>query len=185
MRVRKKFRLRLGNHRLLFFRAEFWNTMVYDRVAITNQTTDKMYVPFWDFKERTKFDEAENDLREIQHEFALGDIFIIQTFPRESYRAFGFDKLDFNENVAILAETPNVDENYLRWLIFKKYSAIRITPKEGTHDMVIGFLNGEKSTREQSYKHMVFFKKLYKLPILITGKPEPIRFNTERYESLR
>ena len=185
MRIRRKIRLRLGNHRLLFFRAEFWNTMVYDRVAITNQTTDKMYVPFWDFQENTKQEWIEHALLDVQQRFALGDIFVIQTFPRESYRAFGFDKLDFMELVSLLAETEYLDVNYLRWLVFKKYSAIRITNKEGTKDMAVGFLNGDKSTREMSYKHQVFFKKLYDLPIMITSKPEPIRFNTERYESLR
>jgi len=141
MRIRRKIRLRLGNHRLLFFRAEFWNTMVYDRVAITNQTTDKMYVPFWDFQENTKQEWIEHALLDVQQRFALGDIFVIQTFPRESYRAFGFDKLDFMELVSLLAETEYLDVNYLRGNNLQAYQKLKWRPKIKFEKLVDIMLN--------------------------------------------
>ncbi len=185
MRIRRKIRLRLGNHRLLFFRLEFWNQVIHDRIGLSNQCYDGTFIPYWDFKEGTSFDRIERSLREIQQEWVLGDIFIIQTFPRESFRALAFDKVDFMELIGILADTEYLDENYLKWFVYKKYNTLRITPKEGTHDMAIGFLNGSKSTREMSYKHETFFTKLYRLPYIPQGKPERISFKIERYESLR
>lgn len=184
MKLRRRFRLRLGK-RLLFIKLEFWNVQVHDRMGISNQCDNGTFTPYWDFKEGTEYERIERSLKKIQHQFALGDIFIIQTVPRESYRAFGFDKLDFMEFVSVLAETEYLDENYLKWFVMKGYNTLRIVPKEGTKDMAVGFLNGVKATRELSYKHQVFFKKKYQLPIIVEGKPEPIRFNVERYESLR
>ncbi len=185
MRIRRKIRLRLGNHRLLFFRLEFWNQVIHDRIGLSNQCDDGTFVPYWDFKEGSKQEWIEHSLLDVQQRFALGDIFVIQTFPKESYRAFGFDKLDFMELVSLLAETEYLDENYLKWFVYKKYNTLRITQKEGTHDIAVGFLNGTKSTREMSWKHEAFFTKLYKLPYIPLGKPEPTRYRIERYESLR
>lgn len=184
MRINKKIRFRFGN-RLIFFRAEFWNQIIHDRVGLSNQCDNGMFVPYWDFKEGTTYDQAFDALIETQFQFALGDIFIVQTYPRESFRAFGFDKLDYMEFVGVLAETHYLDVNYLKWFVMKEYNTLRVTQKERTKDMVVGFLNGNKSMRDMSYKHEVFFTKFYKLPYIPHGKPEPISFKIERYESLR
>ncbi len=185
MKLSKIIRLRIGN-RLLAIKVFAWNTQVHNHTGITNQTPDGMLVPFWDFQEGTSLGEIIGTLRDVQQEWGLSTIYILQTNPKESYRAFCLDKVDFQEAIAILSSTSYIDINYLRSLAMRKLNVIRVTEKEGTKNKIVEVLDTwNNNLRKQSSHHGLFFGKLYG-HVTINEYPESrLQVKLSRYETLR
>jgi len=184
MKIERKFRLRFGN-RILAFKFLMWNSKVFDHTGISNQCNDGYYIPFWDFANLSPpipLALIASALKEAQEMFELSDIYIIQTKPRPSYRAFCLDKIPFQEAVTILGYTRFIDINYLRTLASRGRAIIRISQKPDTKNEIVAVLKG-RGRREISTHHMVFLAKLYGFSTKMYGFP--IKITLSRYESLR
>lgn len=184
MKFNTSFRLRIGN-RLFTVSILGWNSLVHDRKGITNETRDGRFVPFFDFQDNTPFDRIQQSLRHIQDEWGLGSIYVIQSYPRESYRAFALDTVEFRENIAILAETDCLDEAYLRSFARRRKSVLRVIPKRdlGDRDKLRYTLDNFSQLRPRSIDHAIFFHKMFGIPF--TGIIQSIKLKKSDYESFR
>lgn len=182
--MKKIHKIRIGNWKLGF---QWWFQKVYDRIGIDNTCFDGKYVPFWDFQDDpvTPLSRITIALNQIADEWGLSTIYVVQSSPHESYRAFCFDKVDFRENLAILAETDWVDQNYLRSFARYKRSVIRVIPKRerGDHDKIVSQLDHTTMLRPKSLQHAFFFHKMYG----VGSNVIPVHLNIKRsqYESFR
>lgn len=148
-------KVRIGNWKFGF---RFWFQKVYDRTGVTNETQDGMFVPFFDFRSGTTLDNVVHSLTHLQKEFGLSTAYIIQSYPRESYRAFTTDKVDFRENIQILTECDWLDENYLRSFVRRKRSVLRVVSKKerGEEDRIVDILPNGGHLRDRSDDHEIF-----------------------------
>jgi len=181
--MKKIHKIRIGNWKFGF---QWWFQKVYDRVGITNQCFDGKYIPFFDFTDNpvTPLERVERALQHTADEWGLSTIWILESTPHQSYRAFCLDKVDFKENLAILAETEFIDDNYLRSFARYRRSVIRIVPKHerGDHDKIVSQLNHTTQLRPKSIDHMIFFHKMYGISTYIK---QPMHVVRSRYESFR
>ena len=184
MRFNKTIKLRLGK-RLLSFRISFWNVQTHIRYGITNETVDGKYVPFWDFKEGIELIDIAHELSIIQEEYGLSTIYIIQSYPRASFRAFCLDKCEFQELVRIIGSTQYIDENYFRFLAIRRKNVLRIISKEGDKDKMICKLDSKSLLRYKSISHAIVLSKAFDIAPLNTAPIEPVRIILNKYESLR
>lgn len=188
MRINRRIRLRIGN-RLLALNFQFWNTQVFDRIGIRNILPTGEMIPFWDFVDNppTPLTEIRNALIEIQKEYGLSTIYIIQSYPRQSYRAVCFDRLHFLENLAIVASTAYTDENFIRSLARRRFSVMRIVSKKekGDNDRVIECLESYPVLRMQSKGHRAIFAKRFGTPSVPGDFGASLMIPRSRYESTR
>lgn len=187
MRINKTFRLRIGKSRLLAIKIQAWNKELHTHYGITNETPERLkkYIPFWDFQENTTQSEVESALREIQKEYCLSTIYILQTKPNPSYRAIAFDELDWQEYIAILASTSFIDLDYLRFTVMRGRAVIRISEKDGTKNTLVGWIHGYAIGRKVSAHHRTFFNALYPEIKPVFPMPKPIKVRLSKYESFR
>lgn len=181
--MRKLIKKTVGSYKFGF---QFWFQRVHKRVGITNQCTDGKYIPFFDFIDNpvTPLERVERALQHTADEWGLSTIWILESTPHQSYRAFCLDKVEFKENLAILAETEFVDDNYLRSFARYKRSVLRVISKKerGDHDRIVSELNHITMLRPKSYDHANFFFHLYGIGNYIK---QPIHIIRSRYESFR
>src|SRR4029077_437758 len=188
MRYSKILRVRLGS-RLLAMKINIWNQDLHLHYGLTNETSDGYYVPFWDFVEEIVIDDIYNSLRELQYEYGLSDIHIVQTAPKASFRAFAFDKMEWREYIALLADTDFLDWNYLRHTVMRGRAVIRVSKKPSTENKIVGTLKEESLLRQKSIDHATFFGWLYGIPLgkwsLGTSPPKELNLRASKYESFR
>ncbi len=184
MRLQKLIRLSLGS-RILAIKVNIWNQELHNHYGITNETSDGKYIPFWDFVEDIPIEYIYKALRSIQMKHLLGDIYVLQTYPKESYRAFSLDPMPFQFFVSILAGTRYIDINYLKHSVIRGRAVIRITEKDGTKNILIKRLScGGETTR--SPHHEAFFNAIYpEVHLSQETSPNPIKVAIHKYESFR
>lgn len=185
MRFSKIFRFTLGK-RILAIKINVWNQELHTHYGITNETPDGYYVPFWDFKEDISLEMIHETLEAIQEDKKLGPIYIIQTFPKESYRAVAFNVMDWQYYIATLAFTDYIDWSYLKHSVMRGRAVIRISEKDGTMNQFVGsvFPTVESPFRE-SPDHRALFSKLYHAIAPPDPFPKKIRVRGSKYESFR
>jgi hypothetical protein len=186
MRFSKIFRFTLGS-RILAIKINTWNQELHTHYGITNQTPEGKFIPFWDFIEDIPIEMMIASLRKVQYQFNLEDIYILQTYPKESYRAFCFDEFDFQDYITILSSTDLIDWSYLKHTVMRNRAVIRVTEKDGTKNRLIQILHGMDHDKlfPTAIHHRAFFSAIYpELPIprII---PRPIKVRLSRYESFR
>lgn len=185
--MRKKIRFRLGSHVIAM---QFWNIQVKDRLGITNECEDGMLLPFFDFQNEpvTELYNVYHALDSTVQEWGLSTAYVIQSYPRISYRAFCLDKVTFRECIAILSGTDYIDENYIRSLGRRRHSVLRVLSKEGDQDKCVSMIRSQSVLRKKSARHAVFFKVMYgiTLPLDVNiPKEETVSLPMWRYESKR
>ena len=183
VRMQKMIRLKLGS-KLLALKLNAWFEDLHQHKGITNETPDKMYVPFWDFVEDVYQPEVYMALTQVQEEWGLSTIHIIQTTPKLSFRAFCFDKVEWREYIGILADTDLLDPSYLRHTVMRGRAVIRITEKDGTKNKWINSIHSSSRLRYLSQDHANFFSKMYGIPGTFFPQNK-IRLKGSIYESFR
>jgi hypothetical protein len=187
MRFSKIFRFTLGS-RILAVKINAWNQELHTHYGITNQIPNSnKVIPFWDFDEKAPINYIIGALKIVQQQFGLSDIFILQTYPKESYRAFCFDEFAFEDYIMILVSTRCIDWSYLKHTIMRGRAVIRVTEKDGTKNKLIKTLDGEESNDlfPTSIHHRAFLSAIYPeipKPRII---PRPIKVRLSKYESFR
>lgn len=185
MRFSKIFRIRLGS-RILASKIQFWNEELHTHYGITNEVPESnhLVIPFWDFIEDIPVRYVFASLRTIQRKFGLGDIFVVQTKPKKSYRAVCFTMVDWFEYISLLSGTQYIDPSYLRHSVMRGRAVIRITEKNGTKDTVIKILDGYPYDI-QSKHHRAFLSTIYPQIPKDFHPPNPIQVRVSKYESFR
>lgn len=187
MRFSKIFRIRLGS-RILASKIQLWNEELHTHYGITNETHDGMYVPFWDFIEDEKQSNIERALLEVQDKYELSYIYLLQTYPKLSFRAVGFDLLEWKEYIKILASTDLIDLSYLKHSVMRGRAVIRVSEKDGTKNKLVRIIERflyDDLPEQLSIDHWQFFSAV--LPEM----PKPvvqlknIRVRVSKYESFR
>lgn len=190
MRYSKIFRVNLGS-RILALKLNIWNERLSTYYGVTNETGNGFYVPFWDFVEDISPDDLLNTLRHQQEEYGLSDIHIIQTAPRASYRAVGFDQLEWREYIALLADTDFLDPSYLKHSVMRGRAVIRLSNKPGTENKIISSLKMDSLLRKKSVDHAVLFAWLFGISLgtwsLSMPSPPTKKLNLKlsKYETFR
>jgi hypothetical protein len=187
MRFSKIFRFTLGS-RILAVKINAWNQELHTHYGITNQVPNSgLVIPFWDFIENLPIPYLLASLRKVQADFNLSDIIVLQTYPKESYRAFAFDELTFQDYITILSSTRYIDWSYLKHTIMRNRAVIRVTEKDGTKNKVLTILDGKETDDmfPRSIHHRAFFSVIY--PELPKPRiiPRPIKVRLSKYESFR
>lgn len=191
MRFQKIFRFTLGS-RILAIKVNAWNKELHTHYGITNQVPNSdMVIPFWDFKENTPLDQIINSLRRIQEDEYLGDIYIIQTYPLESYRALSFEPTTWPRYIKILSGTEHIDWSYVKHSVMRGRAVIRITNKVETINKLIQvLLTKNRPSILPSTDHMKFFHSLnigFENDVLPDSfsLPRKVRVRLSKYESFR
>lgn len=188
MRLSKIFRFTLGS-RILAIKINVWNQELHTHYGITNETPDGYYVPFWDFIEDIPLEMIVAAIEESIIKFQLTEsIYILQTYPKESYRALGFDMLEWKEYISILASTDLIDLSYLRHSVMRGRAVLRVTDKDGTKNKVIARIPGYDYVPERvlhSDNHRAFFSSLFKEINPPIPMPKRINVRLSKYESFR
>lgn len=190
MRFNKIFRFTLGS-RILAVKINAWNQELHTHYGITNNIPDtKLFMPFWDFNEGLSLDRIADGLKRIQDEEYLDDIYIIQTTPKLSFRAFSFAEIGWQYFVSLLAGTENIDLSYLKHSVMRGRAVIRITEKDGTKNKLVRIIHSDNPPdvsyfRANAIHHRAFFSAIY--PELPKPKyiPRPIKVRLSKYESFR
>lgn len=188
MRFSKIFRIRLGS-RILASKIQFWNEELHIHYGITNEVPNsKLYIPFWDFQENLSLEKISDGLKRRQDEEFLSDIYILQTYPKLSFRAFCFDEMGFQYFIEILAGTENIDLNYLKHSVMRGRAVIRVSEKDGTRNRVVKIIKTDSPptiNKFHAIHHKAFFSAIYHEippPYYI---PKPIQVRVSKYESFR
>ncbi len=184
MRFNKIIRLKYGG-RIFAVKIQAWNQELHTHYGITNQVPDTdLFIPFWDFKEGISLEQVEDSLKAVQEDDLLGDIYIIQTTPKLSFRAFSLDEMAFQYFVSILAGTSDIDISYLKHSVMRGRAVIRISEKDGTKNKLVERMScGGEAKR--SWHHEAFFNAIYPEVSLTREPPNPIRVRVSKYESFR
>jgi hypothetical protein len=187
LRWSKIFRFTLGS-RILAIKINMWNQELHTHYGVTNETPDGYYIPFWDFDERYTLSDVKETLKAIQDDRHLGSIYIIQTWPKQSYRAIGFDVMDWQFYISTLAYTDYIDWSYLKHSVMRNRAVIRVSQKDGTENKIVGQVYPTEFPLQwrTSPDHEQFFHSIFPHEI---PEPEPpmkkIRVRLSKYESFR
>jgi hypothetical protein len=174
---------------MLALKLNMWNERLSTYYGVTNETSDGFYVPFWDFVENIQADDLLNTLKNAQEEYGLSDIHIIQTTPKLSFRAVAFDKIDWREYIALLADTDFLDHSYLKHSVMRGRAVIRISNKPSTENKIVSSLKNDSLLRQKSVDHATFFGWLFGIPLgnwsIGMNPPKFYNLRLSKYETFR
>ena len=116
-------RLTIGNRRLTFTFAKIAKV-----IGVNSELENGRHILMWDFDE-IPLDEVCQDLRKVQTRYLLSDIHVCRTKEPDNYIAYCFTKQDWRTAVEIVAQTPSVDWQFLRFGVYRGHFTLRVTPK--------------------------------------------------------
>ncbi len=171
--------------RTLALQIRTWIAKISTHYGVTNQTPDGYFIPMWDFAEDRHLEDIMNSLSKVQDEFGLSTIYVLQTFPTESYRAVCFDKLIFTKSMGIICMTDNIDHQYLRFSWIRLRCVLRLSKKIGREERLVGTLPSFNDKYEKSVDHQSIFAKFYEGIPSPNPSPLKVRVSLSKYESFR
>ncbi len=159
MKYSKILRIRLGT-RLLAMKVNIWNSEIHSHYGVTNETPDGYFVPFWDFIEDITVNDIWYTLKEVQYEYGLSDIHIIQTSPKLSFT------------------------------VVRGRAVVRVSQKPSTENKLVSTLKSDSLLRPKSVDHATFFGWLYGIPLgtwslNMIEPPKRLNLRASKYESFR
>jgi hypothetical protein len=96
--------------------------------GVTSLQPDGKHILFWDL-EKCSLSEAEETLREVQHEYSLSNIYIFSD-AEGSYRAWCFSRVDFKTYLLTLLKTKYLDWNFFWWTVKRGKATLRTSNKQ-------------------------------------------------------
>jgi len=114
--------------RILNYRCYFGILKVTDTLGFNSKLDDGTHILMWDF-DNIDLASVRNILRQVQYRYFLPTIYICKT-SENSYYAFCLKRYDFKEAFRIVASTPKVDFNFLKYSLLREYFTLRIVEKE-------------------------------------------------------
>jgi hypothetical protein len=117
--------LRIGNWKFTFTFAQ-----VTDVIGVNSILPDGNHILMWDFDDVPLRDVAYH-LRFDQKEYCLPPIYILSTGQKNHYIAYCFKRVPWRIAYAIVAQTPGVDWNFLKYAAVRGHFTLRVSPKNG------------------------------------------------------
>jgi len=117
--------LRIGNWKFTFTFAQ-----VCDVVGVNSVLEDGRHILMWDFDD-LPLETVEVILKAQQREHRLPRIYILNTGKPNHYIAYCFKRLPWRKAYAIVASTPCVDWNFLKYAAHRGHFTLRVSPKNG------------------------------------------------------
>lgn len=97
-------------------------------VGVNSNLQDGNHILMWDFDTGTE-QQIYGALKWIQHEYRLPKIRTARTGKKHGYHAICLTRLPWRLVIAIIASTPLVDYNFIKYGIYRKHFTLRISPK--------------------------------------------------------
>lgn len=120
-------RILIGRWRVTFSMAPV--TKLY---GVHSLLKDGTHILMWDFDEHPLLD-VMDALQYVQKLWNLPKITVFSTGKPNSYIAYCFKRHTFQQASAIIAMTPHIDWNFVKYGIYRNKFTLRVTPKNGRH----------------------------------------------------
>lgn len=102
---------------------------VEEVVGVNSLIAEDSHILLWDF-DNTPYHEVYDSLQHVQARDSLPDIELFKSrSDAENYHAYCFKLLPWKIAVGIIATTPLVDWNFLKWGMVRGKMTLRIGPK--------------------------------------------------------
>jgi len=135
-------------------------------VGVNSKLPDGNHILMWDFDDVSPF-RVINNLVTVQKQYKLPNIYLLKTKeatykrvgtipieggedieewgPVGSYIAYCFKRVTWQEAVAIIAATPDIDWNFFKYGVYRGKFTLRVTPKSGRKPKLIEVLEGYRA----------------------------------------
>lgn len=125
------------------WRATFTLAKITTVTGVNSDVGFGNHILLWDF-DNLSLDAVLRSLAAVQKAHPLPGIHIYRTrSDADNYHAVCLAVRPWREVVAIIAATPMVDWNFLKWGIHRGHFTLRIGPKEGEIPFPVTFITGE------------------------------------------
>ncbi len=127
--------LRIGNWKFTFTMAQ-----VTDVIGVNSILPDGKHILMWDFDD-VPLACVEIALKEVQKRHRLPKIYILNTGKPCSYIAYCFARCMWRYAFGIVASTPFVDWNFIKYAAVRGHFTLRVSPKNGRKIRLVKVLN--------------------------------------------
>jgi len=123
------------------WRATFTFARIAKVIGVNSELENGQHVLMWDFDD-VKLSDLKEELARIQMRYFLSEIYILETKDNQNYIAYCFTACDWRRAVEIIASTPLVDWQFLRFGVYRGHFTLRVTPKNDRHIHRVAKLEG-------------------------------------------
>jgi hypothetical protein len=117
--------LRIGNWKFTFTFAQ-----VTDVIGVNSILPDGNHILMWDFDD-VPLSFIAQVLRVKQEDYALPKIYILNTGLPNHHIAYCFTRMPWRHAFGIVASTPYVDWNFIKYAAVRGHFTLRVSPKNG------------------------------------------------------
>lgn len=118
-------RIKIGNRLIVLYSHKMYKT-----TGINSRLKDNQHAIFFDFDE-TPLDVVKDELRAVQYEYNLPNIYIINTGKPDNYHAYCLERCFFRKALKIVLDCPSIDMTFVRFAIWRKHFTLRVDEKNG------------------------------------------------------
>jgi hypothetical protein len=130
--------LRIGNWKFTFTFAQ-----VTDVIGVNSKLKDGNHILMWDFDD-TPLDAVVLVLDEVRKQCRLPKIYILNTGKQNHYIAYCFARYHWRYAFGIVASTPLVDWNFLKYAAVRGHFTLRVSPKNGRKIKLVRILESQR-----------------------------------------
>jgi hypothetical protein len=129
--------LRIGNWKFTFTFAQ-----VTDVIGVNSTLPDCNHILMWDFDD-VLLDNIEIILTNIQKRHKLPNIYILNSGKPLHYIAYCFARVPWRKAFGIIASTPFVDWNFIKYAAVRGHFTLRVSPKNGRKPRLVSILKSK------------------------------------------
>jgi hypothetical protein len=104
-------------------------TKVLTLYGVNSHLADGKHVLMWDFDD-LKLKDIVTELTRIQSAFGLPTIYVLSSGHEGHFLAYSFTRVNWLRAVSIVASTKGVDEDFLKYSVYRDHFTLRISAKE-------------------------------------------------------
>jgi hypothetical protein len=127
--------LRIGNWKFTFTFAQ-----VTDIIGVNSILPDGNHILMWDFDD-TPLSRVRGALRMKQMMDGLPNIYILNSGKPKHYIAYCFKACSWRNAFGIIASTPFVDWNFIKYAAVRGHFTLRVSPKNGRKPKIVKILH--------------------------------------------
>jgi hypothetical protein len=118
------------------WRFTFTFAPVVDVVGVNSKMRDGRHILMWDF-DHLPLANVKAILAEIAVQEHLPKIYILESSKPDNYIAYCFRACSWWDSKRIVAATPEVDELFFKYGVYRGYWTLRVTVKDGYHPKLV------------------------------------------------
>jgi hypothetical protein len=131
------FKLRLGKLRITFTIAP-----VTQVIGVNSILPDGNHILMWDFDD-IPLSRVEENLAMVQQMFGLPNIYIFNSGKPNHWIAYCFKRLPWPDARGIIGITPDIDENFYKYGVYRGKFTLRVSPKCGRKPKLVKVLESD------------------------------------------